>query len=233
MIHNEKGSKRGPFQHSAVCRGVRSALMIAALPVLLACSSVQLVPVQPALGSEAMAQASGVEVRANADAAQRPWTVPRTFTPVRISVRNTGPEPVFVALDDIQLSGSDASLRAVAPGSITPRRRVSSLGLDPGSPFVAPQIGGNSPYGRSEILVIGPPPGWVPGARAGDPAVAEIVGSAFSGGAIQSGETRSGLVYFRHVPPDAGQLVLRVPVRARSSKDAPAQVLEIVYAVQT
>lgn len=206
----------------------------ALLWALAGCSSVQLVPLEPALGSESVARVGRVEVRANADESQRPWTVPRAVTPVRLSVRNTGSEPVYVELEDIHLSGPDAAVHAVSPGSITPRRRISSLGLDPGSPFVAPQIG-TGPYGRNEILVIGPPNPWTPPPKTTDTLAggAEIVGSAFLGGAIRAGEIRTGLVYFRQVPANAGRLILRVPVRSSASKDATPQVLEIAYAVQT
>jgi hypothetical protein len=208
--------------------------VFAVATALAACSSVRLVPVNPANGAEVHARTPTVEVRANADASQRLWTVPSAFTPVRLSIQNTGDAPVYIDLDDIQLAGAGSALEPVPPASIPPRRRVGSLGLDPGSPFVAPQSGGNSVFGRSESLMLGPPLGSYVGplghgTSGGAP---DILASAFSGGPIERGQTRTGIVYFRHVPADAGHLTLRVGVRSDPDGPAPASVVEIVYAVQ-
>lgn len=205
-----------------------------ALAVLSACSSVRLVPVAPTDGNEARASTSGVEVRANADSSQRLWTVPHAFTPVRLSVHNAGHAPIYIELDDIQLAGAGDALTPVPPASIPPRRRVGSLGLEPGSPFVAPQTGGNSVFGRSESLMLGPPLGsTVEVTVGGDGAGEDILASAFTGGAIERGQTRSGIVYFRHVPADVGRLTLRVGVRPHPEQPSPTAVVEIVYAVGT
>lgn len=202
---------------------------------LAACSSVRLVPVAAANGGEARAATSTVEVRANTDAGQRLWTVPSAFTPVRLAIHNAGDAPIYIELDDIQLAGARGALRPVPPATIPTRRRVGSLGLDPGSAFVAPQSGGNSVFGRSESLMLGPPLGSyvVASARGGGADAADILASAFSGGAIEQGQTRTGIVYFRHVPADAGHLTLRVGVRPDRDRPAPTSVVEIVYAVQS
>jgi len=204
--------------------------------VLGGCSSIRLVPVASTDGNEARASTSALEVRANADASQRLWTVPQSFTPVRLSVHNASDAAVYIDLDDIQLTGDGAALRPVPPASIPPRRRVVSLGLDPGSAFVAPQSGGGSVFGRSESLVLGPALGSSfveQAATTGHDAGDDILASAFSGGAIERGQTRTGIVYFRHVPADVGRLTLRVGVRPDRKRPAPTTVVEIVYAVQT
>jgi hypothetical protein len=213
---------------------VARASVLALTAGLAACSSVRLVPVGATHGGEARAGTSTVEVRANADASQRLWTVPSAFTPVRLAIHNAGNAPIYVELADIQLAGARGELRAVPPASIPPRRRVGSLGLDPGSPFVAPQSGGNSVFGRSESLMLGPALGSyvVPSPRGSSADAADILASAFSGGPIEQGQTRTGIVYFRHVPANAGRLTLRVGVRPDPEQPAPTSVVEIVYAVQ-
>jgi hypothetical protein len=201
--------------------------------LLLGCSSVQLVPVEPTRGSEALVVSSGIEVRA--DARERPASVPASFTPVRLSVHNTGTEPIYVALGDIALAGSDRALDAVPVVNVPTRPRVASLGLDPASPFVIQQHAGASGArsGRSESVLLEPRLGSFP---TGDPGVdrsrREIAQSAFQGGTIGAGETRKGFVYFSSVPKDAERLTLRVGVRPTRAS-APAAVVEIAYAVRS
>lgn len=193
----------------------------------------ELVPARASTQGQALAVGAGVELRAYTDA--RPWSVPNAFTRVRISVRNTGAEPVFVGLNDIQLASTTLALSAVPVASIPPRRRVASLGLDPGSPFVARQAtGGGGRYGgRSESVLLQPAPGsdYEPVLGAHDPARREIASGAFPSGSIESGQTKAGFVYFREVPSDAGELTLRVLVRA-TPEAPPASVVEIVYSVR-
>lgn len=198
----------------------------------------KLVPVHAQHRGEARAAVAGVEVRADTGDADRPWSVPSAFTPVQLSLRNTGSEPVFVGLEDIQLASATAALRAVPAASIAPRRRVASLGMDPGSPFVALQgtAGGEARAygGRTESVLLQAAPGALYESALGkqDPAQGEISGSAFRAGEIAGGETRTGFVYFRHVPRNAGHLTLRIFVRPMP--DAPdASVLEIVYSVRS
>lgn len=197
----------------------------------VSCASVELVPTQ----AGAVAVGAGVELRAHTEA--RPWSVPDAFTPVRISVRNTGAEPVFVGVEDILLASTTVELSAVPPASITPRRRVASLGMDPGSPFVALQgtAGGfRGQRGRTESVLLQPGPGahYESTFDARDPARDEVSSRAFPGGLIKSGQTRAGFVYFREVPSDASQLTLRVFVR--TTRDAPrGSVMEIVYSVRS
>jgi hypothetical protein len=199
---------------------------------LLGCSSVQLVPLEPTRGHQAQVVSSGLEVRA--DAREHPASVPSNFTPVRLTVRNTGAEPIYVALDDIELAGPDRALDAVPAGKVPSRRRVPSLGLDPASPFIIQQStgGGSVRSGRSESVLLEPHlvgPSTAPGF---DPSHQEIARSAFQGGAIGAGETREGFVYFRSVPRDAERLTLRVGVRS-TPESAPASVVEIAYAVRS
>lgn len=215
-----------------VARLAAAWLLVCAFTALAACSSVRLVPVAPTEGHEARVATAGLEVRANAHASQRLWTVPHAFTPVRLSVHNAGDTPLYIALDDIQLAGAGTVLKPVAPASIPPRRRIASLGLEPGSPFVAPQSG-SSVFGRSESLVLGPPLGSTFAELGSVTAGDDIVASAFRAGAIERGQTRSGIVYFRHVPADVALLTLRVGVRPDREQPAPTAVVEIVYAVGT
>ena len=193
-----------------------------------------LVPVQADASGESVTRGPAVEVRADSVDRDLLWAVPSGFTPVRIAVRNVGSDPVHVGLADIQLAGGTHELGAIAPASIPVRRRVASLGMDPGSPFLAHQsIGGaGSRYGRTESLAIEPRlgPGFEPTFGQRDTARAEILESAFSGGSIESGQTREGFVYFRHVPRHVGQLTLKIAVRPNPGS-VPASVVEIRYAV--
>lgn len=198
------------------------------------CAAVQLVPVQVGSSGESVTLSPVVEVRADAVDRDQLWAVPSGFTPVRISVRNVGSAPVHVGLGDIQLAGEAHALPAVLPASIPVRRRVASLGMDPGSPFLAYQsIGGaGSRYGRTESLAIEPSlgPDFEPSFGVRDLARAEILRSAFGGGVIASGQAREGFVYFRHVPKDVEHLTLKIAVRPNADS-GPSSVVEIVYAV--
>lgn len=195
----------------------------------------ELVPSQASKDGQALAVRGGVELRAYTEA--RPWSVPSAFTPVRISVRNTGAEAVFVGLDDIQLASDTLALSAVPAAGIPPRRRIASLGMDPGSPFVALQGtgGGARSYGgRTESVLLQPAPGseYASAFGARDPARWELSSGAFPSGSIGGGQTRTGFVYFREVPRDAGELTLRVFVRP--TRDAQrASVVEIVCSVRS
>jgi hypothetical protein len=201
----------------------------------LSCASVQLVPARASKDGQALAVGAGVELRAYT--AARPWSVPNAFTPIRISVHNTGARPVFVGLDDIQLASASVALSAVPAVSIAPRRRVASLGLDPGSPFVALQGtgGGARSYGgRTESVLLQPAPGshYESAFDARDPARRDLSSGEFPSGAIESGQTRTGFVYFRGVPRDALELKLRVFVRPTRVAH-PASVVELAYSVRS
>jgi hypothetical protein len=198
------------------------------------CSSVQLVPLEPTRGNEALVVGSGIEV--SADSRLHPPSVPSSFTPVRLSVHNTGDSPLYVNLDDIDLAGPERALQAVPPGSVPARPRIASLGMDPTSPFLVQQTtgGGSGPRaGRTESVLLEPQPGTLPGwasERAGSRQ--EIARSAFRSGPIAAGETREGFVYFRALPEGAERVTLRVSVRS-SPQGAPAAVVEIPYAVRS
>lgn len=201
----------------------------------VSCASVELVPARASKQGQALAVGAGVELRAYTEA--RPWSVPNAFTPIRISVRNTGARPVFVGLQDIRLASTTVALSAVAAASIPPRRRVASLGMDPGSPFVALQGtgGGARSYGgRTESVLLQPAPGsrYDSAFDARDPARRELSSGEFPSGPIESGETRTGFVYFRGVPRDALELKLRVFVRPTRVAQ-PTSVVEIACAVRS
>jgi len=205
----------------------------AGLVWLVGCSSAQLVPLQATHGKETLVVGSGIEVRANAE--EHPASVPSSFTPVRLSVRNTGAQPVYVGLDDIDLAGPEQALDAVPPGNIPARQRIASLGTDPGSPFIVQQTtGGSGPrVGRSESVLLEPRLGSLPGwSLSRDRARQEISNGAFPSGSIGAGETRQGFVYFRTVAKDGEHLTLRVGVRP-SPDGAPVSVVEIAYAVRS
>jgi hypothetical protein len=177
--------------------------------------------------------AQGGSVEARVVAVSRPWTVPGGFTPVHIALHNTGTEPVYVQLGDIQLTSVHGSLVAVPPARVPARRRVASLGMDPASPFISLQSPGGamgSRAGRSESIAhepslgaqFEPNYGWRGSPRA------ELLASAFQDGPVGAGEIREGLVYFRHVPSDAGELRLRIGVRATRA-DGRVSVIVLRY----
>jgi hypothetical protein len=213
-------------------KGMRRAWALGALCLLApSCGGLSLVPLAPLSGQANLAQGGFVEVRVVA--VSRPSTVPNGFTPVHISIRNTGAEPVYVKLEDVQLTSPSGALVAVPPARVPPRRRVASLGMDPASPFVSLQSPGGavgSRGGRSESVVHEPSPGaqFEPNVAGRDSPRAEILTSAFQEGAVGAGEIREGLVYFQHVPSDAGELRLRVGVRATRA-DGPVSVVELGY----
>src|SRR5688572_15480157 len=200
----------------------------------LHCAPIQLVPLNPRAGGGAIAHAEGVEVRADADGARRSWSVPSAYAALYLTVRNTGASPLFVELDDIELRTEDRVLRALAPDSVAPRRRVASLGMDPASPFIALQSpGAQGRYGRTESVVLEPNPSS-PVARSdrlSRAGVREIAAAAFVAGRIAGGQAREGLVYFRQPPGDAKALRLRVGVRPHSI-GADARYIEIAYTIR-
>ena len=211
-----------------------TAFRIASSALLVGCSTLQLVPVAPTSGNQALAVGSGVEVRADSSVTERLWTVPEMYTPVRLLVRNTGATPVYVALDDIRLAGQGGEQGAVPPIDILPRQQVASLGVDPGSPFVFLQRTNAGPrLGHSESVIVEPPVSTLPSwSRERERGRQEILRSAFSDGPIAQGGARAGLVYFRGVPRDVGRLLLRVAVRS-SKESAPVSIVEIAYAVRS
>jgi len=198
----------------------------------LHCTPLELVPLRA--GDAASARDDGVEVRADGDGARRAWSVPSAYTALYLSVRNIGPSPVFVQLDDIELRAESGVLRAIAPDSIPPRRRVASLGMDPASPFIALQSpGAPARLGRTESVVLEPSPSS-PVARSDRLSRAgarEIAAAAFVSGRIAGGQAREGLVYFRQPPADVKALLLRVGVR-RHSIGADARFVEIACTVR-
>ncbi|HVZ36145.1 MAG TPA: hypothetical protein VG963_27140 [Polyangiaceae bacterium] len=204
----------------------------AAVLALVGCSSVQLVPLQPARGSEALVVGSGIEV--SADSRRHPPSLPSNFTPVRLTVHNTGNTPLYINLEDIELAGPEHALDAVPPGSVPVHPRIASLGMDPASPFLVQQtIGGSGPRaGRTESVILEPRPGSLPDwAATRDSGRREIWRSAFRSGPIAAGETREGFVYFRAVPKGAERVTLRVGVRS-GPHGAQAALVEIPYAVR-
>lgn len=224
---------------SALCRGaIEFAALCCLAHVTAGCAPVRLVPVERGTPGNVLAHGPGLEVLAIESAAGRPWTVPSTFTPIRISVSNVGAESVYVELGDITLTGLEGpgpsrALAAFPPGKITPRRRIASLGMDPSSPFIALQgVGGGSGprVGRSETLMIEPAYHSAVERHFGSyEGSAEILRNAFAGGPIPSGQTRQGFVYFREVPADTSRWTLRIGVR-QNPESAPSRVVEIGYA---
>jgi hypothetical protein len=192
-----------------------------------------LVPAGSSQDGVAVVSKSGLELSAEVQAGSH--TVPRSVTPIKISIKNLTPAGVYVALEDIQLEGEGFSSEAAPPESVTPRPAVG-LGVDPASPFATAQ-------GATTGAVVPPPGAAVPSPTPLAPAAAadkgtvlnpvkrEIVTQAFEGGLIGSGETQEGLVYFTTPPSDVDHLRLRV--RVRSSLGNSFQTLEIPYSVES
>src|SRR5687768_15096007 len=80
---------RGAVEFTALCFLAQAAS---------GCAPVRLVPVERGTPGNVLAHGPGLEVLAIESAAGRPWTVPNTFTPIRISVSNVGAESVYVEL---------------------------------------------------------------------------------------------------------------------------------------
>jgi hypothetical protein len=201
---------------------------------LAACSSAQLVPLQPTAPGKSLAVNSNVEVQADTKV-NGPSAMPTNITPVHLAIRNLSDEALYVDLGDIELDGASRALEAVPPVTIEPRHRIASLGLDPASPFVVEQTTDSSGprIGRTESVLIEPGFGTgtaspLPGTR--DRAREELLQSALESGVIPSGQTREGFVYFPRVPKDARQLTLEVGVR-RAPQSEPATVVQIPYTV--
>lgn len=208
------------------------------LGALCACASPNLVPEVPNKDGVAVVEESGVQLRAEVQKGSA--VAPSTLTLIKISVKNNAAEPVYIALEDIELELVDAGVtaEAVPPQRITPRR-PPGLGIDPASPYASqsPTSGsGVAPTGGGSVMepstayttntIAGRPP-----SSADSAAQRELVEGAFEGGYIDSGETEHGLVYFENPPEDVDRLRLRVRVHKKNGA-TPVEVLEIPYAVK-
>lgn len=114
-------------------RWARAPLALLLSGVLLSACTPELVPVAPTKDGNARAERSGIVVQAEVAAARE--YVPRSLTPVKISVRNLSPEGVYVALEDIRLVAEGTQRIAIDPVDIEPRPPVPSMGVDPASQF--------------------------------------------------------------------------------------------------
>jgi hypothetical protein len=202
--------------------------------LLVGCTAATtLVPAGPTRDGVAVVSKSGLELSAEVQVGSH--TVPKSVTPIRISIKNLTPAGVYVALEDIELEGEGFSSEAAPPENVKPRPAVG-LSVDPASPFATAQ-------GATTGAAVPPPAATVPpaiptaptaGADRGtalDPVKREIITQAFEGGLIGSGETQEGLVYFTTPPSDVDRLRLRV--RVRSSVGNSFQTLEIPYSVES
>jgi len=222
---------------------------------LAGCATNELVPLAANERGVSVVERAGLEIRAEIGGSRARTHLPRSVTPVKLSVRNLSPEGVFLSLDDIRLVGEQGvTLTAIDPLDITPRPPVQSLGVDPASPFAvsgAPSSSLPSLPSRSQgdQGVIGSPsgpvvdnPGFGPTQGRPNPpserwkadrdlARDEIRSQAFEGGFIDSGEAQQGYVYFRDPPEDVERLNLEVRLHSGEAS-GPGVVVEIPYSVR-
>jgi hypothetical protein len=210
-----------------------------ALAALLAgCASEQLVPLGASDNGEAKQTEGGVVVRAKV----RPphYYLPNSVTPMRITVHNGSPDGVYVDLEDIMLVADGRAMTPLPPLSIEPRDPMPSVGLDPASPFT-PSAPINTTAIPSAERGTAQGPGSLyepsvvrPGASQEmfrQRARAELARDAFTGGFIDSGQSRQGLVFFSKPPKGTEHVDLQV--KARSGEGSgPAVVVEIPYTVE-
>jgi len=212
LLRRERGARRTRSSRwPSLAGGV-----LAALSFVSGCASPQLVPVVPVLNGVARASNGSIVVLADARA-PRPWSLPASVTPIRISVRNQGQSGVHVALGDIELRGESEAVRAELASSIVPRPSVTSLGVDPGSPLAYQGQSGPGVVLPADVYGVGGP-NWLAPRDSGRPS--EIESMAFSGGYVDAGQSRSGFVYFGDLPGDGETLTLRIVVRSGESSGA-------------
>ena len=226
-------------KRTMVGRGLRLSAGVALAALLAGCASEQLVPLGPTDNGEAKQTEGGVQVRAQVE---RPEDyIPPSLTPMKITVHNGSPAGVYVELEDIMLVADGRALTPIPPGSIEPRQRIVSVGLDPASPFTTqpPTSAPTIPQQLERGSAQGPGSLYEPSVArpaAGQEmfrqrARAEIVREAFTGGFIDSGQSRQGLVYFAKPPKGSDHVDLQV--KARSGEGSgPAVVVEIPYALE-
>lgn len=227
------GSERGKVGRAPVLRWSRAALAVFASGLLLSACTAELVPLTPTPDGNARAERSGIEVQAEVESARE--YIPRSLTPVKISVRNLSSQGVYVSLEDIRLVGEGTALSAVEPIDIEPRRPVPTMGVDPASPFAGSPV--SSTIG---IPLYKPGFGFNPRSPAPDFqgyrsyrefARREIGKDAFDAGFIDSGEARQGYVYFQ-APPEGVQRV-SLEVRLHSGEGSgPGVIVDIPYATK-
>jgi hypothetical protein len=212
---------------------------VALIGFLAGCASEQLVPLGPTDNGEAKQTEGGVQVRARV--ARHEDYMPKSLTPMKITVHNGSPDGVYVDLEDIVLVADGRALTPIPPSSIEPRQHIASVGLDPASPFT-PTAPINTPAVPNTERGSAQGPGSLyepsveqPGAGLQmfrQRAKAEIAREAFSGGFIDSGQSRQGLVYFARPPKGSDHVDLQI--KARSGEGSgPAVVVEIPYTVES
>lgn len=210
-----------------------AALIVAGGSFLYGCASAELAPITPNTDGAAIARTSSVEVRAQVRPAHP--DVPSSLVPIELSVKNLAPGAISVALRDIQLVAADGSAQAILPETI-PLRRPMGLGIDPASPFATSGAATSGPTsagpGRESGGPVFEPSETYALGHDADPRRRELIDGAFTGGAIESGGTQRGTIYFDTENIEADRVNLRVVVRAGSDRGV-AQVLEIPFTVQS
>jgi hypothetical protein len=236
--------------------GVSLGVLVSGL--LSSACSAELVPLAPTEDGVSRAASSGIEVRATVVNGRE--YIPRSLTPVKLSIRNLSPQGVYLSLDDIRLVGKDTALAAVEPIDIEPRRPVPTMGVDPASPFATSPVPPFAVSAASPGDVASPGAGMgatpAPNSTSGTPVLKhgfgfdplypspdfqgwssyreyakhEIRKDAFPGGFIDSGEAQQGYVYFTSPPDGVKRVDLEVKVHSGEGS-GPGVIVEIPYAI--
>lgn len=213
------------------------------------CATRRLVPAQSDSAASAPALSAtqaGVTVVAAPQAWKGARDVPLELTPVHLTIRNEGEQPVYVSRTDIVLVGSERQLRALSPALVDVRPVRTSLGLEPSSPLMPPPV----PPAGNAFAVDRPTGDLSPGNQGltaphfnyREPMVPhgvdvepnpreQMMTAALPQGAVDQQTMVSGFVYFDRLRKTGERLDLRVTVREHPG-GPPLTTLSIPFRVE-
>jgi hypothetical protein len=185
-------------------------LLAAGLAGLASCAPPRLLP-DAAAPSVHTARLEQGAIEVLAEVGSTPTNeLPKTLTPMKITIRNTTDRGIHVSLDEIILSETGRAQQVVSIDDIHLWRMEPTVGLLPGA---LPGLPGLLSSRHMKNLRMGSPE-YFTLVRGKHPHKKRVEETALKGGYIEAGQTVSGYVYFEPVSGDDGRVRLEVRIRS-------------------